>query len=398
MMTNMKTTTGKRNIFLSLIMAVLTTAFMLPSCSIIGNMGNSKKMNMPPTTVLSLQPGPDNPRNSEGDFINLNNGRVLFVYSHYTGASTSDHAPAYLAGRYSNDGGKTWSQEDKLILENEGGMNVMSVSLLRLKNGDIALFYLKKNSTEDCIPMMRISKDETNSWSEAKPCITDKQGYFVLNNARVIQLDNGRLLMPVALHQVPGGKWSTKADLYSYYSDDNGTTWHSSAQVPNESSIITQEPGVIEMKDGRIMMYIRSSGGFQQLSFSSDKGESWSHIETSNIPSPLSPATIEKIPESNDWLLVWNNNDGTNPVIKNKRTPITASISKDEGKTWVNITNIQQDPDGWYCYVAIHFVNKHDVLLGYCAGSQSRKTHLSVTDISRFDIRWLYNKGFHSTN
>ena len=397
-MTNMKTSTGKRNIFLFLIMAVLATAFMLPSCSIIGNMGNSKKIKMPPTTVLSLQPGPDNPRNSEGDFINLHDGRVLFVYSHYTGTSSSDHATAYLAGRYSDDGGKTWSQEDKLILENEGGMNVMSVSLLRLQNGDIALFYLRKNSTQDCIPMMRISKDETDSWSEAIPCITDKQGYFVLNNARVIQLDNGRLLMPIALHQVPGGKWADKADLYSYYSDDNGRSWHSSAQVPNKSSIITQEPGVIEMKDGRIMMYIRSSGGFQQLSFSQDKGETWSHIETSNIPSPLSPATIEKIPGSNDWLLVWNNNDGTNPVIQNKRTPLTASISKDEGKTWVNVTNIQQDPDGWYCYIAIHFVNKQDVLLGYCAGSQSHGTHLSVTDISLFDIRWLYHKEFHSTN
>lgn len=389
----MKTITGKSNIFLFLIMAVLTAALTLVSCSIIGNKGDSKKMNMPPpTTVLSLQPGPDNPRNSEGDFINLNDGRILFVYSHYYGTSSSDHATAYLAGRYSDDGGKTWTQEGEIILENEGGMNVMSVSLLRLKNGDIALFYLRKNSTQDCIPMMRISKDETNSWSEAVPCITDKQGYFVLNNARVIQLDNGRLLMPVALHQVPGGKWADKADLYSYYSDDNGMTWHSSAQVPNNSSIITQEPGVIEMKDGRIMMYIRSSGGFQQVSFSSDKGETWNHIETSNIPSPLSPATIEKIPGSNDWLLVWNNNDGTDPVIRNKRTPITAAISKNEGKTWVNITNIQQDPDGWYCYIAIHFVNKRDVLLGYCAGSQSHRTHLSVTDITRFDIRWLYDQ------
>lgn len=347
---------------------------------------------MVPTTVLSLQPGVDNPRNSEGDFITLKDGRILFVYSRYTGTSTSDHAPAYLAGRYSDDEGKTWSQEDQLIVENEGGMNVMSASLLRLKNGDIALFYLKKNSIEDCIPMMRISKDETNSWSEARACITDKKGYFVLNNARVVQLDNGRLLMPVALHQVPGGKWANKADLYCYYSDDNGTTWHSSARVPNESSIVTQEPGVIAMKDGRIMMYIRASGGFQQLSFSSDKGETWSHIETSNIPSPLSPATIEKIPGSNDWLLAWNNNDGTNPAIKNMRTPISAAISKDEGKSWENITNIQQDPDGWYCYIAIHFVNKQEVLLAHCAGSQSRKTQLSVTDISRFNIRWLYKK------
>lgn len=388
----MKTISGNSNSIQLLFMAALTTILTLSSCSVSQNKDDSIKTKMPPTTVLSLQPGPDNPRNSEGDFINLNDGRILFVYSHYYGTSSSDYATAYLAGRYSDDGGITWTQEDEIILENEGGMNVMSVSLLRLKNGDIALFYLRKNSTQDCIPMMRLSKDETNSWSEAIPCITDKQGYFVLNNARVIQLDNGRLLMPVALHQLPGENWVDKADLYNYYSEDNGTTWHSSTQVPNNSNIITQEPGVIELKDGRIMMYIRSSGGFQQLSYSSDKGETWSHIETSNIPSPLSPATIEKIPGSNDWLLVWNNNDGTNPVIKDKRTPITAAISKDEGKSWINVTNIQQDQDGWYCYIAIHFVNKNDVLLGYCAGSQSQDTGLSVTDITQFDIRWLYEQ------
>lgn len=389
----MKTTNSKRSNSLLFILMPLITTLALSSCSIVGNKDVSTKLKMHPITVLSLQPGPDNPRNSEGDFINLNDGRILFVYSRYYGTSSSDHATAFLAGRYSNDGGKTWTKEDKVILENEGGMNVMSVSLLRLRNGDIALFYLRKNSTQDCIPMMRISKDETKTWSEAVPCITDKQGYFVLNNARVIQLENGRLIMPVALHQIPGGKWKDKADLYCYYSDDNGSTWHSSSQVPDQSTIITQEPGVIEMKDGRIMMYIRASGGFQQKSFSSDKGETWSHIESSNIPSPLSPATIEKIPGTHDWLLVWNNNDGTNPVIKNKRTPLTAAISKNEGKTWGNITNIQQDPDGWYCYTAIHFVNKHNVLLGYCAGSQSRRTRLSVTDISRFDIRWLYDQG-----
>lgn len=389
----MKTTNSKRSNSLLFILMALITTLALSSCSIVGNKDVSTKLKMHPITVLSLQPGPDNPRNSEGDFINLNDGRILFVYSRYYGTSSSDHATAFLAGHYSNDGGKTWTKEDKVILENEGGMNVMSVSLLRLRNGDIALFYLRKNSTQDCIPMMRISKDETKTWSEAVPCITDKRGYFVLNNARVIQLENGRLIMPVALHQIPGGKWKDKADLYCYYSDNNGSTWHSSSQVPDQSTIITQEPGVIEMKDGRIMMYIRASGGFQQKSFSSDKGETWSHIESSNIPSPLSPATIEKIPRTNDWLLVWNNNDGTNPVIKNKRTPLTAAISKNEGKTWDNITNIQQDPDGWYCYIAIHFVNKHNVLLGYCAGSQSRGTHLSVTDVTRFDIRWLYDQG-----
>ncbi|WP_206610968.1 sialidase family protein [Mariniphaga sediminis] len=342
-----------------------------------------------PKTVLKLSPSENNPRNSEGDFVNLKDGRMLFVYSHYTAGSGGDHDPAFLAGRFSEDGGKTWTQEDEVIVKNEGGMNVMSVSLLRLQNGEIALFYLRKNSTVDCIPMMRISKDEAKTWSEPVACITDKKGYFVLNNDRVIQLEDGRLMMAVALH-TPGGEWKNQADLFSYYSDDNGKTWTSSAKVPNTTDVVTQEPGLIEMKDGRIMMYIRASGGFQQLSYSSDKGKTWSHVEASNIPSPLSPATIERIPGTGDWLLVWNNNDGSNPEIKGKRTPLTTAISKDEGKTWNYIKNVNDDPDGWYCYIAIHFVDKKHVLLSNCAGSRSQGTGLSVTDLTLLDNKWIY--------
>ena len=343
-----------------------------------------------PEITLELNPGENNPRNSEGDFVTRDDGRVMFVYSKYVGESSSDHAPASLAARYSADGGSTWIQDDEIIVPNEGGMNVMSVTLLRLQNGDIALFYLRKNSTEDCIPMLRISRDEAKTWSEAIPCITDKEGYFVLNNARVIQLQDGRLMMAVALHNTPGGEWKGQADLFSYYSDDNGQTWTSSEMVPNNTDIVTQEPGLIEMKDGRVMMYIRASGGFQQLSYSSDRGMTWSAIETSNIPSPLSPATIEKVPGSEDWLLVWNNNDGSDPDLQGKRTPLTAAISTDEGKSWNYIKNIEEDPDGWYCYISIHFVDEDNVLLGYCAGNRPAGTSLSVTHVTHIPVDWLY--------
>lgn len=344
-----------------------------------------------PKEVLSLPPGLDNPRNSEGDFITLKDGTIMFIYSKYVGESSSDHAPASLTARYSKDGGNTWTTEDKTILRNEGGMNVMSVSLLRLQNGNIALFYLLKNSVEDCIPMMRISKDEAKTWSDPVKCIQDKEGYFVLNNDRVIQLKDGRLLMAVARHNFPNGKFMEEGELYAYYSDDNGSTWTSSEQVPNTNGIITQEPGLIEMKDGRILMYIRASGGFQQLSFSSDKGQSWSHIQPSNIPSPLSPATIEKIPSTGDWLLVWNNNDGSDPDTKKNRTPLTVALSKDEGKSWKYTKNIEEDPDGWYCYIAVHFIDDgENVLLGYCAGDRPSGTGLSVTDITKLNTDWIY--------
>lgn len=168
---------------------------------------NNKEGRKVKEIALSLEPGPNNPRNSEGDFITLKDGRILFVYSHYTGASANDRAtPAYLAGEDIQVTVENHGQPKmRKIVEQEGTMNVMSVSLLRLKNGEIALFYLKKNSTTDCIPMARFSKDEAQTWSSPLPCITDKAGYFVLNNNRVIQLKSGRILMAVNLYAVPKG-------------------------------------------------------------------------------------------------------------------------------------------------------------------------------------------------
>lgn len=337
-----------------------------------------------PDTVLQLLPGDNNPRNSEGDFIALKDGRILFVYSRYLGDSGSDHAPAFLAGRYSSDGGNTWTTEDQVIVQQEGQMNVMSVSLLRLQNGQIALFYLVKNSMTDCKPMVRFSSDEGKTWSEAIPCIQDKEGYFVLNNARVIQLSGGRLILAVALHQVPGGKWNQAGRLYAYYSDDNGKTWTSGAEVANPNNLVTQEPGLVELKDGRIMMFIRASGGVQQLSYSSDKGQTWSAMIPSNIQSPLAPATIVRIPKTGDLLLVWNNIAGREERLED-RTPLTVGISKDEGKTWIHVKNIESDPDGWYCYTAVHFVD-NDVLLGYFVD-------MKATYVRKIGLPWFYLDG-----
>lgn len=346
--------------------------------------GSNRGIGSTQETVYRIDPGPDNPRNSEGDFITLKDGRILYIYSRYYGQSSDDHATAKLTSRESKDGGKTWSDTDEVVVEKEGTMNVMSVSLLRLQNGQIALFYLRKNSQSDCIPMMRISTDEAKTWSAPVACITDKKGYFVLNNDRVIQLKNGRLLMAVALHQTPEeSKWHNNAKLYSYYSDDNGKTWIPGAQVANPGNIIFQEPGLVELKNGDIFMIIRASTGVQYKSYSKDMGQTWTEGAPADISSPLSPATIQRIPSTGDLLMAWNNTPG------NKRTPFTLAISKDDGQTWKYTRNIETDPDGWYCYTAMHFTG-NKVLLGYCAGSQSKKTHLSTVAIRLLSVKQLY--------
>ncbi len=323
-------------------------------------------------TLLVIEPGKGNPRNSEGDIIELKDGRLCLVYTRFTGGS-GDHAAADLAMRISGDEGVSWS-DDRIVVQRPGGLNVMSVSLLCLANEQIALFYLRKTSKEDCRPLMCISTDEAATWSEPTVCITDKVGYYVLNNDRAVQLRSGRIILPVAWHQGPGQPRDTAGVIMCYLSDDNGKTFRRSKDsfkgyAPGGRRITVQEPGVIELKDGRLMMFMRTNAASQYISYSQDDGETWSKAQPSQLISPLSPASIKRIPWSGDLLCIWNDHSGIHNYPKGHRTPLCLAISKDEGKTWSKSEIIEDNPDGWYCYTAISFV-KNQVLLSYCAGDK----------------------------
>ena len=356
--------------------AITLTIGMLPCKSVYAQ----RKVSKGNQVVLTLPYGSDNPRNSEGDFVTLKSGRILFIYSHFSGTNRDDNGNSYLASRYSDDGGRTWSDKDEIVVRRKDNKNVMSVSLLRLKSGPIALFYLRKNSNEDCIPMMRISTDEAKTWSEPVKCITDKEGYFVLNNNRVIQLENGRILMAVAQHKWPGAKFTWTARLFGYYSDDDGKTWHSSVQVPNPDKVVTQEPGIVALNDGRLLMYIRTNAHVQYYAYSSDQGLQWTAAMPSTIASPLGPASMVKMPHNKGLLLVWNDNSKNE-----KRTPLNIAISTDQGKTWKHEKVVASDPDVDYCYTAIHFVGKY-MLLGYLISNKKGVT----TVIRRVSTKWLH--------
>jgi hypothetical protein len=342
---------------------------------------------------LTLAPHPGNPRNSEGDFIQLRDGRWLFVYTHFTGGA-EDHSTAYLASRESSDGGRSWSDKDKVVVANEGNFNVMSVSLVRLNSGQIALFYLRKNSLQDCRPMLRLSDDEAETWSDPVECIKDEVGYYVLNNSRVTQLTGGRLVMPTALHVVDRGSLQP-GRIVVYLSDDAGRSWRRSRTILDQDArgarINLMEPAVVEVSESRMLMVIRTELGRLYFSESNDQGETWKTPYASELLSPEAPATIQRIPSTGDLLVVWNDHEGRPEAYRRRqppiRTPLAAAISHDGGKTWVNHKLIEAEPGHGYCYTALAFAGER-VLLGYCAHASSYG--LETTQLSSFSVRELY--------
>ena len=344
--------------------------------------------------ALELTPGEGNPRNSEGDFLQLKDGRLLFIYTRFSGGS-ADHARADLASRESKDGGITWAGSDQMVVTNHGGQNIMSVSLLRLRDR-IGLFYLRKNSSADCRPIVRWSKDEARSWSDAEEIITDEIGYYVLNNDRVIQLNQGRLIVPVAQHAGADGKRHDGVAM-CYLSDDNGKTWRrSQSKLDNDKNgtrVNLMEPGVVELRDGRLFMLLRTRLGCQYQSFSGDAGDTWSTPESTTLFSPESPATIERLPQG-PLVLVWN--DHRNRPEKDRtarppiRNPLSLAISHDEGKTWETPRILESGGKNGYCYTSLEAVGSR-LLLGYCAHASN--WGLETTRISWVDLSKLIGNG-----
>jgi Neuraminidase (sialidase) len=296
----------------------------------------------------------------------------------------------------SDDQGRTWEATPRTIVENEGGANVMSVSLLRLKTGRIALFYLVKNSWIDCRPHVQFSDDEGASWTAPKLMLA-APGYFVMNNDRVIQHSSGRLVAPVAFHRArdtdpnSSKSFDSRAIAMWIISDDEGATWRESPQwqalpVPGTRTGL-QEPGVVELGDASLLGFFRTDQGAQFECRSTDRGQTWTAVAAGPMKSPTSPASIKRLPGSNDLLGVWNDHGGQFPMVKGRRTPMVVAVSGDGGRTWPKRKLLESDPDGWYCYTAIHFAGDA-VLLAYCAGD-SKIGGLNRLRIRRIALKWL---------
>ena len=324
--------------------------------------------------VLFLKGEGNNPRNGEGAFLRLKDGGILYAFTEYDGNDWEDDASADIAGIYSYDEGETWGGRRILLHRDGGAANYMSVSLLRMQNGDLGMLYLRKDAdTGSCVPYLVRSEDEGESWG-VPVRLADDEGYYVVNNDRIVRLISGRLLVPVARHQIKiKFKSFGKGELNFFASDDDGKTWRlllkEYIHILNEENSKTglQEPGVWQFADGKIMAWSRTGFGSQFINYSEDDGESWTTPYPSEyFKSPVSPMQIKQAGQYT--LAIWNpipESVGREERGTWGRTPLVCAVSVDGGNTFSKVFFLEDDPENGYCYPAIFAADEYFLVAYY---------------------------------
>ncbi len=355
--------------------------------------------------AAELPRGENNPRNSEGDFALLKDGSILFAYSRYHGDSGHDDAACDVAGMLSRDGGRSFTPlpERLATAEELGTRNIMSVSLCRIPDGTLCLFYLAKFGPQSAVYLKRATEKNGLSFGPPELCVPKKPNvYYVINNARVTVSPRGEVLLPLARHAIVGEKGRRHGSYFGtacvWAGDAHGRNWYQKSKVlsmpyPGHSRTGLQEPGIEALPDGRLYGYFRTDRHFQYESFSADGGASWTRPVPSVFTSPDSPMLIRRNPFSGVYYALWNPvpnyNGRIDPAgrwIAAGRTPFVLAQSLD-GVAFSPYTVLEDAPDHGYCYPALYFLSETAFLLSYCCGGEEDGMCLTRTRIRRGELR-----------
>lgn len=286
---------------------------------------------MEPIEMIVVPGSAQCPRNSEAAIVELLDGRLLLAWTEFCAGSGGDHDQARLSGKTSSDRGRSWSEQFTIVDSEGAWKNCMQPDFQRLPSGELLLFYIHKNSDLDTRMFLRRSSDDGKTWSDRYPVSYDR-GYHCTTNDRSIRTSNGRLVIPVGIRGI----------AYTYLSDDDGHTWrHGLPPIRGYEEPIAEEPAVAELRNGDLLMLLRTNTGRIWQSVSGDGGETWSISVPTELASSTSPISLRRFPQSGDLLVIWSQASKREIEYGLVRTRMSCAISRDEGMSWECFNNFE---------------------------------------------------------
>ena len=330
----------------------------------------------------NITPDTTNPAVLGPAMVKQREGAVMTIYSTPT-SYAGKPGQCFIASRTTRDGGKTWEPERELTRLPDG--RAAHPTVLRTRDGTIHLFFLgfKKfawdRATGNPLPETRSdlwtsrSRDDGQTWSAPQMIF---EGYTGSTNGAV-ETHEGTLVVPFSHYISNPGRLASRCSL----SSDGGTTW----QLSNDLDIGgagdhdgALEPCVLELKDRRLWMLIRTTRSFFWESFSTDGGRTWSDPKPTTIDSAAAPGHVIRLSDGR-LVLAWN------PRAVQRRE-LHVAISSDEGKTWSQSTAVAR---GSTTYPFILEANPGELWIGFMDAHggwgttpQARYLKMAVADLA----------------
>lgn len=254
-------------------------------------------------------------------------GKTLYV-AWYTGG-TAPGPGNFVTVSTSSDEGESWVNDQLIVYPQSSSTRIFDPALWRDQDGQVRLYY---GSAKDSLLWDGFggvnSVDIRMNESKIEYSNPKRLADGVMSNKPVFIESQKLTLFPVYIDKAPeegNAKYpQTGAFIRSF--DGKGLSPYSSISLA-DSLRIHDEPQVVELSQaGEFLVLLRTTKGIYSAS-STDYGKTWSEAKpfTAAGPTTSSRFYIGKLASGN--LLLVSNNSTT-------RNKMTASVSKDGGKTW----------------------------------------------------------------
>ena len=219
----------------------------------------------------------------------LPGGRVVSMrmYAINPKDMTMERPPQPVTMRHSDDHGLTWSELDTAFSYPAGKGVVYGGFVFADKSGNLHCFGVRyfrladKDQPGHAILLHNRSADGGKTWTESKQ--VDFGHSYTGSFNTVTELDNGRIILALSYTtKYLQDRAERDFQIVTVHSDDSGDSWQIGSDditVPPGEFIGhpgALEPVMIQLKDQRVWMIIRTQQGRFFQSFSSDHGETWS--------------------------------------------------------------------------------------------------------------------------
>ncbi|MBN8732369.1 MAG: exo-alpha-sialidase [Acidobacteria bacterium] len=323
---------------------------------------------------------PFDPRTATGKYkhpasiTELDNGDLYLTY--YGG--DGEYAPSTAVyGSRKGKGSARWSTPAKLA--QDPFYSAGNPVVWQAPDGLVWLWYVVRPGATWSTSRIaaKVSRDGARTWSDAS-FITFEEGTLV--QAAPIVPASGEYLLPVWKETGHDTEF-VAADAASFFLlyDPKTRKWTESSRV--HSRVGNIEPSAAELRPGELVAFCRRAGGYGVgaqgypayvvRTESRDGGRTWTPGEETEFPNPNAAVALLKM-ASGKLLLVFNDSLA-------ERTPLTAVVSGDGGKTFSKKLNLAEGKND---YAYPYLIQSKDGMVHLVYTSQRRSTvnHLTFTE------------------